>query len=464
MNQSEIKVYPYRWIILAIYSLISVIIQIQWLTFASVSSAAQEFYNTSALRIDFLSMIYMLVFIVMSIPASYIIDTWGLRKGLVIGALLTGVFGTMKAWGGNSLFLVTVAQIGLAVAQPFILNAVTKVGAKWFPVEERATAAGLGTLAQYAGIIIALAVTPMLIPETGDGYNFVSMLWIYGVASVLAAVLILLFMREEPPTPPTSEEFTKRSTPITGLKDIFKINDMKLLLLLFFIGLGIFNAVSTCIDQICRNLTMDETGMVGGIMLLGGVLAYSLTRRLRELTAATKKVAAGQLGYQVEVRSHDEVGELARAFNQMSADLENSNQIRKQMTADIAHDLRSPLSVILGYTEALSDRKIEGSQEIYEVLYQEAEQLNHLIEDLRTLSLADAGELALNKQPVSPKELLVDAARAYQHQAELKKISLRVVTEDHLSKITVDPNRMTQVLSNLLSNALRYTPEGGEII
>jgi MFS family permease len=272
MNKTEIKIYPYRWVILAVYFFISAIIQIQWLTFASVSSAAQEFYQTSALRIDFLSIIYMLVFIVMSIPASYVIDTWGLRKGLIVGAVLTGVFGTMKAWGGNSLFLVTVAQIGLAVAQPFILNAVTKVGAKWFPVEERATAAGIGTLAQYAGIIIALAVTPMLIPETGNGYNFVSMLWIYGAASILSAVLILIFMREEPPTPPSPDEFTERDKPKVAIVDIFKNREMQMLLLLFFIGLGIFNAVSTCIDQICHTLTMDETGMVGGIMLLGGVV------------------------------------------------------------------------------------------------------------------------------------------------------------------------------------------------
>lgn len=273
MSKSEIKVYPYRWVILIIYFIISAVIQIQWLTFASVSGAAQEFYQTSALSIDFLSMIYMIVFIVMSIPASYIIDTWGLRKGLIIGALLTGIFGALKAWGGNSLFLVTVAQIGLAVAQPFILNAVTKIGAKWFPIEERATAAGLGTLAQYAGIIIALAVTPMLIRVMPNGdYSFVKMLWIYGVASIVSAILILIFMREEPPSPPTSDEFTQRSNPIAGLKEIFGNRDMILLLILFFIGLGIFNAVSTCIDQICKNLTMDETGIVGGVMLIGGIL------------------------------------------------------------------------------------------------------------------------------------------------------------------------------------------------
>lgn len=273
MNETKIKVYPYRWVILALYFLITVIIEIQWLTFASISSVAQDFYQTTALRIDFLSMIYMIVFIVMSIPASYIIDTGGLRKGLMIGAILTGVFGALKSWGADSLLIVTIAQTGLAVAQPFILNAVTKVGAKWFPVQERATVAGLGSLAQYIGIIIALAVTPLLISELAEeGFGIGKMLWIYGVISMAGAVLVLVFMREEPPTPPAAEEFSKRISPVAGIKDIFSNRDMKILLLLFFIGLGIFNAVSTCIDRICKDLTIDETGLVGGVMLIGGVL------------------------------------------------------------------------------------------------------------------------------------------------------------------------------------------------
>ena len=273
MTKTDIKVYPYRWVVLSLYVLITIIIEIQWLTFASISEVAQDFYQTTTLRIDFLSMIYMLIFIVMSIPASYVIDTWGLKKGLMIGATLTGVFGALKAWGAESLLLVTIAQIGLAMAQPFILNAVTKVGAKWFPVQERATVAGLGSLAQYLGIIVALAVTPLLMPQLDNGtYELAKMLQIYGIISVAGAMLVLLFMREQPPTPPTSEEFTLRTSPIAGIKDIFRNKDMQLLLLLFFIGLGIFNAVSTCIDQICQNLTMDETGIVGGVMLAGGVL------------------------------------------------------------------------------------------------------------------------------------------------------------------------------------------------
>ncbi len=272
MHKTAIKIYPYRWVVLSLYILITIIIEIQWLTFASISEVAQEFYQTTALRIDFLSMIYMLVFIIMSIPASYIIDTWGLKKGLMIGALFTGIFGALKAWGADNLIIVTLAQTGLAMAQPFILNAVTKIGALWFPVNERATVAGLGSLAQYVGIIIALAVTPLLIPQLQDGsYQLAKMLWIYGVISIVGAVLVLLFMRDQPPTPPTLEKFAERISPLAGIKDIFRNRDMQLLFLLFFIGLGIFNAVSTCIDQICQNLTMDETGIVGGVMLLGGI-------------------------------------------------------------------------------------------------------------------------------------------------------------------------------------------------
>jgi signal transduction histidine kinase len=209
---------------------------------------------------------------------------------------------------------------------------------------------------------------------------------------------------------------------------------------------------------------LSALAAAGVALVLGGFLAYTLTRSLRELTVATQKVAEGDLGFQVQVRSKDELGELATSFNQMSADLAHANQLRRQMTADIAHDLRSPLSVILGYTEALNDSKLEGTPEVYDVMYKEAGHLNHLIDDLRTLSLADAGELPLTLQPIHPHELLSDVARAYQQQAERKNITLRVDAVPDTPKIIIDPHRMVQVLENLMSNALRYTPKGGEIV
>lgn len=202
---------------------------------------------------------------------------------------------------------------------------------------------------------------------------------------------------------------------------------------------------------------------IGIALVLGSVLAYTMTRSLRELTAATKELAGGKLGAQVKVRSRDELGDLAASFNQMSSELEYSTQLRRKMTADIAHDLRTPLSVMMGYTEALSDGKLDASPEIFRVMHTETLHLSHLVDDLKTLSLADARELPLNPQMISAADLLLRVESSYRVQAEKKEISLQVELQPDLPEIEVDVDRMAQVLGNLVSNALRYTPAGGEI-
>lgn len=199
-------------------------------------------------------------------------------------------------------------------------------------------------------------------------------------------------------------------------------------------------------------------------LLLGVLLARSISHPVGELKSATRIVAKGKLGHQVPVRTKDELGELATSFNQMSADLAKANQSRRQMTADIAHDLRTPMSVILGYSESLKDGRLQGSQETYEILHQEARHLSHLIEDLRLISLADAGELPLIKRPVPPQGLLERVALAHIPQAEEKGVSIRVVENPNLPNINVDPERMSQVLGNLVSNALRHTQSEGSIV
>lgn len=198
-------------------------------------------------------------------------------------------------------------------------------------------------------------------------------------------------------------------------------------------------------------------------LILGVFLARSISHPVGELTTATRVVARGELGHQVPVRTNDELGELAASFNQMSADLAQANQSRRQMTADIAHDLRTPMSVILGYTESLRDGRLQGSQETYEVLHQEARHLSHLIEDLRLLSLADAGELPLIQRPIPPQAFLERVALAHMTQAEEKRVTLQVEQRQDLPIVELDPERMTQVLGNLISNALRHTPAGGTI-
>lgn len=220
---------------------------------------------------------------------------------------------------------------------------------------------------------------------------------------------------------------------------------------------------SAFLERVNQAIVMGAVGAIVVALLIGILLARTISRPVRELTAATQMIAQGELGHQVPVRRKDELGELAASFNQMSADLERSTELRRQMTADIAHELRTPLSLILGYTEALSDGKLEGTPETFDIVHDEAQHLNRLVDDLRTLSLADAGELSLNRRPVCPQMLLQRVSTAYAAQAKAKEVSLRVETESSVADVDVDPDRMAQVLGNLVSNAMRHTPAGGGI-
>lgn len=199
-------------------------------------------------------------------------------------------------------------------------------------------------------------------------------------------------------------------------------------------------------------------------LILGVVLARTLAHPLRELTAATHAMAKGQLGQQVPIRSRDELGELAASFNRMSTDLAKSNDLRRQMTADIAHELRTPLTVMAGYIEALRDGVLKPTPARFDAMNLEAQQLKRLVEDLRTLSLADAGELPLTRQATEPNVLLERVVTAFSHRAAQANIALRIAADARLPELHVDPERLVQVLENLVSNAIRHTGKGGEIV
>src|SRR5512139_607425 len=214
------------------------------------------------------------------------------------------------------------------------------------------------------------------------------------------------------------------------------------------------------------NLYLLYGALVGMViaLLLGIILSRTLTRPIRELTRATHAVSEGDLSQQVPVRSRDELGELAKAFNKMSAELSRSVNARKQMTADIAHELRTPLSLILGHAEAVHDGVLPPSAENFEIIREEATRLEHLINDLRTLSLADAGELSMQVETVEPQRLVQEVSALYQYQAQKKNIAFALEIAPALPPIEVDPGRMTQVLTNILDNAMRHTPEVGHIL
>ena len=278
---SQEKPYPvYRYVILAVFMMITVAIEIQWLTHAAVARPAELFYQgqfnpDSFLNIDFLAMIYMIAFLVMSFPASYVIDTYGIRTGLALGAVMLALFSLMKAAFASSFTGVLIAQTGLALAQPFILNGVTAVTARWFPLYERGMAAGLLALAQYIGIVVAMLVTPLLVgsdpSEPGYGTGFERMLWIYGLISVVAAVCSLLFIRNREYQ--EGEREGERYPFVKGLRHILSRRDMRITMFLFLIGLGIFNAISSMTDSIAERVGVEDSdGLIGGVMLIGGII------------------------------------------------------------------------------------------------------------------------------------------------------------------------------------------------
>jgi cyanate permease len=269
MQQGELKVYGYRWIMLFLYMLIVAVNQMMWITFAPITSVATSYYHVSDLKIGMLSMCFMMVYLLVSVPASWIIDTYGIWIGVGTGAVLTGFFGLTRGFAGADYNMLLISQIGIAIGQPFLLNAITKIAARWFPISERATASGLGTLSMYVGILAGMTFTPFIVLKSGIPF----MLYLVGIISVIVAVAFMIFMKEAPPTPSSPGIPEQETWVVDGFRKIFRIRDFNWLMLIFFIGLGVFNAVTTWIENILgpRGFTPAQAGITGGIMIAAGI-------------------------------------------------------------------------------------------------------------------------------------------------------------------------------------------------
>ena len=269
-EQNQYPVFAYRWIVLLSFMLVTIFNQLLWITFAPVTSQAATYYGVDDLAIGILSMSFMIAYLFVSIPASWVIDSYGFRVAVGIGAALTCIFGLMRGLVANNYTLVLLAQIGIAIGQPFILNAVTKVAVRWFPLQERATASGLGSLAIYLGILTGMLLTPFLTIRIG----LERLLLFYGIGATLAGVFFGAVAREKPPSPPGLAGEDERVLMFDGLRHILRERGFLLLMLIFFIGLGVFNSVTTWIEDILRprGFTPTQTGVIGGLMIIGGVI------------------------------------------------------------------------------------------------------------------------------------------------------------------------------------------------
>jgi len=268
--ETDYKLYGYRWVVLAVFMLVNLTIQILWITYAPITGPAAAFYGVTDLQIGLLAMSFMIAFIPLSLPVAWVIDTYGFKVAVSIGCVLMGVFGLLRGFAGTSYSLVLWSTIGIAIAQPFLLNAWTKVPANWFAVGERATAVGLVTLANLVGTALGLVLTPIL-TET---IALPTVQLLYGAIAAFSAVVFILLARETPLTPPGPAGSDVRALMLDGLKHAFTVRSFWLYLFVSFIGLGIFNGVTTWVENIIRprGFTPTDAGTLGALMLVGGIL------------------------------------------------------------------------------------------------------------------------------------------------------------------------------------------------
>ncbi|MBN2443477.1 MAG: MFS transporter [Spirochaetales bacterium] len=268
--EKSYKVYSYRWVVLITFMLINLTIQMLWISYAPITGLAAEFYGVSDLHIGLLAMSFMIAFIPLSIPVSWAIDTFGFRISVSIGAAMMGIFGIVRGCAGSNYTLVLLCTFGIAAAQPFLLNAWTTVPAKWFAANQRATAVGLVTLGNLVGTAIGMVVTPVLV-ESGITITRVQLF--YGIIAAVSGILFIIFAREKPLTPPSQDAAQTRALMFEGLKNALTSRRFWFSLAISFIGLGIFNGVTTWIEIIIRprGFTPSAAGIAGAVMIAGGL-------------------------------------------------------------------------------------------------------------------------------------------------------------------------------------------------
>ena len=267
----DYKIYRYRWVVLAIYMYVAALTQLYWLNFAAIETYIEELLNIPASSVMWFTLVFPLIQVLLTMPAGVIIDRKGFKYGIGIGVLFTGVFAMLRLLNPASFAVLLIAQIGISIGQPFVLNGITKLAVTWFPQKEEATAVGLGSLALFVGMMIALGATPILVHTLG----FESMLWIYGAIGLLGILLFFTLVKPKPQTPTREIEAVEEISSWAGIKRILKVRDFVILGFIALIGIGAFNGLATWLEKILNELhqiPMTDAGSISAVLIFSGML------------------------------------------------------------------------------------------------------------------------------------------------------------------------------------------------
>lgn len=269
MLDDTFKTYRYRWVVLAVFMFVNLMMQLLWISYAPVNGTAANFYGVDDKKIGLLAMSFMYVYVILSIVESWAIDKFGFRKMVSLGAGLMGVFGILRGLAGANYTLALVSTIFIAIGQPFLMNSWTTVPAKWFPQQFRATAVGLVTLSGLIGVALGMVLTPALNARLQIDQIQV----LYGGVAAFSALLFVILARETPPTPPCYESTQTKALMVDGLKNALTNRKFWLIMIISFLGMAIFNGITTWVEPIARprGFTPSDIGTLGAIMIVGGI-------------------------------------------------------------------------------------------------------------------------------------------------------------------------------------------------
>lgn len=280
----SVRVYPYRWVVLIALMAVIMASEMQWLVLAPISRAATNFYASqipvnSLIGPDFLILIHLVVFIFFSVPASFIIDRVGLKWTLRSGAILLALFSIIKGVAASSFWVVLISQIGLSIAYALILNNVTLVTARWFPLRERGFATGLVSLAQYLGLLLIMIISPQVVVTDpvafAYGEGIPSLLFWLGIVTAAVALVVLFFFKEKPPTPSSREPFEIESF-MVSFKLLLTKKHLGGFVFIFGLMWGLFNVFIAKTDSIAAFIGVQNSNGILGVILLGGGMVGSL--------------------------------------------------------------------------------------------------------------------------------------------------------------------------------------------
>lgn len=267
---------------LSIYILSGIASQLIWITYAPILSTSAKFYHVSENEVSLFAAVFPLIYLIISIPVGYFIDKYGFRRALITGMLFLGVFSVLRSITAS--FIIALAfQVIAGIGQPFVMNSVSKLVRSWFPEEETALATGLGTLSLMLGIIIALALTPILVSHIGLTYT----LAIYGGYSIITLFLVYILVKE--PVIKYGEERVA-----VGLREmiiVLKNRNILILSTLFFLGVGAYTAFTTWVEPLVKatGVPLGKAGVVGSLLTIGGIIGSVVIPGIADKISSRKK-------------------------------------------------------------------------------------------------------------------------------------------------------------------------------